>query len=509
MKRPFTTLFTDRNARVAWDEQLTWYRLRYDNATGPAKALRILSRPGACGRVTLRFVPSAPLSYLYLGVPAGYETLVAEIAADYAFSAQQEAPAESALQPLAPAEVLGWDRPFLAHLVDGHIFLATEGGRRYLPRPEKNAERPDHRKRTEWSLLSIPPPGVALTPAGERGEPPARLLGAGRNRWPLGLAAGGQPLSAPGQINVYGRQDAVAAWLVEMVTTVVRADLAGLVVLDGAGDLAPALKRREAVTRLLGNGLTYLDLDEEGMEEVFNPLAPAPGETETATYSRWRTWFEGMNVSPAGLDLLASAQEQGVESLSGLHHWLKRPGHQSRMSAAAGLTQGVERLLAGRDENERGQFPSPFAALPAGALFLTCRATRSERQQRLYAALLAAAAIPGTRLVVHGFPWQEISPPALDESEQIVIGNGPPLADAPTVLTMCSAQAAAALSSHFFDGAALRQETLELLGRGEGLIYCEEKLVNSSWRWPGQNQAEQTNQLRTISGKSAPGGRRP
>lgn len=86
MKRLFNTLFTDRNAREAWEANLTWHRLRYEDARGVLKALRLLSRPGACGRVALRFEPGDPLSTLYLGVPAGYGLLLAEMAVDYAFS---------------------------------------------------------------------------------------------------------------------------------------------------------------------------------------------------------------------------------------------------------------------------------------------------------------------------------------------------------------------------------------------------------------------------------------
>jgi hypothetical protein len=78
-------------------------------------------------------------------------------------------------------------------------------------------------------------------------------------------------------VNVYGRQAAVADWLVHQVTQMVHLNPANLVVIDGRGDLVPQLKRKVAVTRLLGQQLAYIDMDSASFVGGYNPLAAVPG----------------------------------------------------------------------------------------------------------------------------------------------------------------------------------------------------------------------------------------
>ena len=57
--------------------------------------------------------------------------------------------------------------------------------------------------------------------------------------------------------------------------------------------LVPRLKRKAAVTRLLGEQLAYVDMDGTSLANGFNPLAAVPGETEEALLQRWQRWFGG------------------------------------------------------------------------------------------------------------------------------------------------------------------------------------------------------------------------
>ncbi len=80
-----------------------------------------------------------------------------------------------------------------------------------------------------------------------------------------------------GRVNIYGREEAAADWMVHQVTQMVSLDPANLVVIDGAGDLVPRLKRKAAVTRLLGERLAYVNIDGASLAGGFNPLAAVPG----------------------------------------------------------------------------------------------------------------------------------------------------------------------------------------------------------------------------------------
>ena len=102
------------------------------------------------------------------------------------------------------------------------------------------------------------------------------------------------------------RSESVAAWLRRLIAHLLATEPAGLIVIDGAGDLVPVLKRQELVTRRLGRGLTYVDIDSMAVG-ASSPLAPLGGETANATLQRWQHWFAHMDVHPVGLALLAGA----------------------------------------------------------------------------------------------------------------------------------------------------------------------------------------------------------
>lgn len=91
-----------RAARAQWDAGLAWYRLRYLTPDGPTRCIRLLSRPQACGRVALYFLPGEAISVMYLGIPETHVRLLQRMAADFGFSLKPQLPgaAMSAVQRL-------------------------------------------------------------------------------------------------------------------------------------------------------------------------------------------------------------------------------------------------------------------------------------------------------------------------------------------------------------------------------------------------------------------------
>jgi hypothetical protein len=306
-------------------------------------------------------------------------------------------------------------------------------------------------------------------------------------QWLLGRSRTGHLLQASGKINIYGGHEAAAAWLVHQVAQTVRVNPANLVVIDGAGDLVPRLKRKSTVTRLLGEQLAYIDIDGAAMSGGFNPLAAVPGETETALIERWQRWFRGMNVHPKGVALLVQARCEGVEDIPALRKWLKKVERGGQYVAASSLGLALNRLTASPGLREWLEWPATrFDILPAGALLFACKSSGWDRQQLLRGVLLAALSVPGARLIIHGFPWKTLQNGELNDHEQMVISNGPLLTRNTTVLVKSSASQAARLSDRFLDGDARLDENLRLLASGEGIVLVEGEAVFSSWRASGK-----------------------
>ena len=481
--------------QARWTAGLRWYRLRYLTAAGPTHCLRLLSRPAACGRVALFYQPGEDLAQLYLGLPAAYDRLGQQMVADFGFSLRPAGtlPDLPPASRLRPAAQFPWERPFLAHLVNEQLFVSDGAGTgdrprgTFWPRPGREARRHS----PVWQLPAAPPPGLTLRPVWPQPEPPppAHLVARAPDRrcWLLGRSPAGVPLHVPGRVNLYGRQAAVADWLVQQVAQLVAVDPAGLVVIDGAGDLVPRLKRKAAVTRLLGTQLAYIDIDSAALISGFNPLAPAPGETADAVGERWQRWFQGMNVHPLGIQLLAQAQAAGVGDLAALQKWLKQAERQGQYAAVSSLGVALNRLTASRTLREWLAWPvNRFESLREGALFFACQAGGWDRQQLLRAVLLGARPVPGVRLVLHGFPWSAAMAAYLDRPAQCVISNGPLLAGSTVLLTECHAHSAVTLAHRFLGGDAGLGEHLALLQRGEGLVISEGSVYFSSWNGRGE-----------------------
>ena len=146
----------------------------------------------------------------------------------------------------------------MRHIVDGCAsWTASDANSSYLPEPAGGQD-------DGWSLPAGPPAGLALHPTWNGQLQPAKLSGErsqDAGGWPQGRGQHGRLLYTPGPVNVYGSARGVAAWLAPLVAHLLVTKPAGLIVLDGAGDLGPVLKRKAVVTRQLSRTLTYLDLD--------------------------------------------------------------------------------------------------------------------------------------------------------------------------------------------------------------------------------------------------------
>ncbi|MCI0647622.1 MAG: hypothetical protein L0346_22400, partial [Chloroflexi bacterium] len=316
-------------------------------------------------------------------------------------------------------------------------------------------------------------------------RPPAHLVATRLDpgRWLLGRSGAGTPLHVAGPINLYGRQEAVAEWLVHQVIHTVAGDPAGLVVIDGAGDLVPRLKRKAAVTRLLSRSLVYVEIDGTAVAIGFNPLAAAPGEAAEATLRRWQRWFAGLNVPAPGLELLAAAWRDGVGDIPALRKWLRKPERYSQQAAVASLEGALNRLAAEPRLREWLEWPANrFAGLPGGALFFACQGRDWARRQLLRAALLGALAVEGTRLIVHGFPWQEVEIGEFENHGQIVAANGPRLPGSAVVLVENHPQGVTALAQRYLPVDARLRENLELLCPGEAIMISGDDVFYASWQ---------------------------
>ena len=498
----FKKLFGKRAAREKWEAGLAWFRLRYLEPGGPARCINLLSRSQACGRVALYYRPGEAVSQLYLGIPETHVRLLQRMVADFGFSLKPRPPEVTipAAQRMTAVADLPWDKAFLAHIANEFAFVSLVEGENKngahlpsAPSGEPPSSLEPGRGPATWCLPDKPLPGLTLRPSWNGEQPPAYLVATEPDprRWLLGRSQSGIPLHISGQVNIYGRQEAVADWLVHQVSQMISLDHANLVVIDGAGDLVPRLKRKAAVTRLLGEQLAYVDIDGASLANGFNPLAAAPGESEAALVQRWQRWFQGMNVHPQGIQLLTRAQREGVEDIPGLRKWLKQSERQGHYAAVSSLGMALNRLTASRTLREWLEWPANrFDILPAGALFFACKGSGWDRQQLLQAVLLGAMQVEGVRLIVHGFPGKAVRKARVGQQERIVVSNGPLLSNSAIILTECHAHGVAALASRFLASDACLSENLELLGRGEGIVITNDDVLFTAWQAKEESESK-------------------
>ncbi|MAU00616.1 MAG: hypothetical protein CL608_26020 [Anaerolineaceae bacterium] len=483
----FKKLFGKRVAREKWDAGLVWFRLRYLELEGPTRCINLLSRSQACGRVALYYRPGEAVSQLYMGIPETHVRLLQRMVADFGFSLKPKPPevAIPVAGRMTAVTDLPWDSAFMAHIADEFAYVSLVEGENkggfYLPEPVSGKPGRDP---ATWRLPDDLLPGLTLRPSWNGQQPPAHLVATEPDpgRWLLGRSQSGTPLHVSGRVNIYGRQEAVADWLVHQITQMVTLDHTNLVVIDGAGDLVPRLKRKAAVTRLLGEQLAYVDIDGASLANGFNPLAAAPGEPEAAMVQRWQRWFQGMNVHPQGIQLLARAQQEGVGDIPSLRKWLKQIERQGHYTAVSSLGMALNRLTASRVLREWLEWPANrFDILPEGALFFACKGSGWDREQLLQAVLLGAMQVADVRLVVHGLRGKAVPMAHVGSQERIVVSNGPRLPGSAIILTECHAHGIAALTSRFLANDARLGENLELLSRGEGIVIVDDGAFFTTW----------------------------
>lgn len=484
----FKKLFGKQTAREKWDAGLVWFRLRYLEPEGPTRCINLLSRPQACGRVALYYRPGETVSQLYLGIPETHVRLLQRMVADFGFSLKPTPPEVviPAAGRMTAVTDLPWDRAFVAHIANEFAFVCLVGGENkggaYLPQP---SSLDPGRGPATWRLPDEPLPGLALKSAWNGGPPPTHLIATEPDprRWLLGRSQSGLPLHVAGRINIYGRQEAVVDWLVHQVTQMVTLEHTNLVVIDGVGDLVPRLKRRAAVTRLLSEQLTYVDIDSSSLIGGFNPLALVPGETEAAQLQRWQNWFQGMNVHPQGLHLLTQAQQAGVGDIPALQKWLKQVERQEQSAAVAGLRLALTRLTANRTLREWVTWPTNhWSQVGEGVFLFACRAETWERRHLLRAVLLAASGQMDKKLIVHGFPWATYSFEDITVCPALLVSNGPPLAEAATLLVQPDPRMAAKIGQRYLSSDPGLVENMQLLQRGEGILIEAGKIVFTTWQ---------------------------
>jgi len=477
-------VFGDWRKCVQWEAELVWFRLRYADAAGPVKCINLLSRPAACGRVALYHHPGESVSQLYFGVPQPHLRLLQRMVNDFSFSVKPkpldvEMPAGMRLTAVS---ALPWDKPFLAHIVDECVFMHVMGAGSnkgaYFPMPPGLDAR---EKRSAWRLPEQPPLGMTVGPSWQTKTIPQNLIATDPDtqKWLLGRSATSVPLHVDGCVNLYGRQEAAAAWLVQQVSRMLAVNHANLVVIDGVGDLVPQLKRKTGVTRLLGEQLTYIDMDGNALVTGLNPLAAAPGEMEGDTLRRWQFWFQGMHGPAQGTELLVLAWQDGVRDIPALQKWLKRRERQGVNTAVSTLTSVLNRLMAGRVVRDWLAWPiNPFEILPQGALLFACKAANWRRQQLLQGMLLAVQQVPNSRIVVHGMPWPSGGVGGVTRG---VISNGPLVDGSTVVLTESHSRGITALASRFLANDVQQTEHLELLRSGDSLVIFQNDMFFSTW----------------------------
>jgi hypothetical protein len=469
-------------ARQAWDQAVIWQRLRFLNSGDLQKCLLWLSQSG---RVALYYAGPGPIHQLYIGVTAVHLPTLTRMAQDYGFLLREKLPSVTipAVTRMIPTATLPWEEEFLAHIVNGALYvsLAAEENKAgsYFPQPEKLTSNPN---------ISLPQiqPGLTLRPSWNGQRLPGALTAAAPDptQWLLGRSREGTPLQTAGRLNLYGQTDSLSEWLSPMIGHALAQNHANLVVIDGSGTLVPRLKRRETVTRLLGEHLLYLDMDSVIVANGFNPLAPAPGETEPDTLRRWQAWLAGMGVPQSGLNMLPKAQVEGVQTIPDLRKWIDSPDQRHQTPAVTRLKQALDKLCAARVIQEWLDWPTnPFAILPDGALLFSCQGQgKWDRHHLLHAILLGSLNSPGARIIVHGFPWREIEMSAQNQNHpHLVISNGPPLAEATTILVSSTPAGTQRLAGQFFPGDDLMLENLHLLQPREGVVLSGNTAVLVTW----------------------------
>jgi len=473
----------------AWLSSLAWYRLRYGSAELAQQGLGVLAGVTGCGRVALFYQPQ-PLPQLFLGLPPAEGEWAQRVARDYEASLHQvETPESLTAWRVASVIKVDWQRPFLAYLVNEHLFLT------YLDEaePAQGLFWPGLRPGqpgNNWQLPVTPPVGLTTRPHLAAAAIPDELKVSVQegHRWLLGYAPGNQMIQAPTpQVNLYGSLEAVTLWLEQAALAALAWQPEGLVIIDGHGNLTQRLKRHVLVADLLNRKQLALAsvTEASGGRTGFNPLAPVPGETETQTVQRWQTWFAGMGCGGQARALLTEAYAEGVRDINQLRRWLEQPTRLlAEGNGLANLQTAMRRLLVGASVRDWLEWPTNlFATLGAKPLLFACPADHWGREQLLKAMFLGVQASGQSRLIVSGMKIR--SEDIQGSGTALLIGNGPRLPGATTVLTTTPTGQIGALLAQLWCGQepspAVLQEVIELLPSGAGAVLATTGPISISW----------------------------
>lgn len=472
-----------------WLAGLAWYRLRYGVAAAAVQGLQTLAGTAGCGRVALFYQPH-PFPQLFLGLPLAYGAWAKTVAADYQFSLHPAAaPHQLTALPLRPTSKCDWQRPFLAHLVGKQMFLG------YLDEadpplgyfwPGELTGQP----MIDWPLPATPPLGLTTRPQLPLAPIPDELKITGKPdpyRWLLGYTADGQMTQSPGpQLNLYGSREAVTRWLEQACLAALAIGPERLVIIDGQGDLTQRLKRHALVTDLLNRKrLTAASIAEAGSgRNGFNPLAVVPGETEAQTVRRWQTWFAGMGAGESAQALLVQAYQEEIRDINRLHRWLAQPSHlRQEGNGVTHLQTALRRLLVGASVRDWLEWPTNlFAETGEKALLFTCPADHWGREQLLKGMLSGVQAVGQTRVILTGVgSWG----PGMDEQGCLLVGNGPHLPGAVSVLATTPVEMVQGLLAQLWRVQGPEQELLPemipLLPLGAGIVLLSAKALVVRW----------------------------
>ena len=413
--------------RRRWDDSARWFRLRYPEAGRVQNALNLLSRH--TDRLGLRLRVEGGVSQLFIGVSTDAVSHVLESMAqdmNFRLTATDRIPpplngqfrlAQLLVEKNSQLEAVD------AYLVREQLFTLSEAkpsekGWRFPESASLNGHEPG-----SWKILE-PVLGTTTRPEWIEPTPPELALG-NEGEWALGRTPDGLVMGGR-QVQVLGDDDSVAEWLTRLVLTRAGNKSAGLVVIDGRGDLVPRLLATPSIAHLRSaKQITNLDINVAGQGGV-NPLAIGSDEDPTSVVERWRWWFSGMGVVGRSLDLLPRAIDAGISDLPALHRWLKKQSADS-FAAAANLRSTLDQLMRNQVVN-RWLTLYPVAlqeALENRALIIACPHKGSWSRLQAIRAVMGLVTEPETDFVLHHVPLAEGDMGRLKEL-RIVIGTNTP-----------------------------------------------------------------------------------
>ena len=476
-----------RTEAQAWLSSLVWYRLRYGSAELAEQGLTVLTGATGCGRVALLYQPQ-PLPHLYLGLPPVVGAWGQQVAQDYQFSLNRlTTPQNMTAGRVELALSCDWQRPFLAYLISKQIYLGYQdeddgkvAAGCFWPQPQASQSA------GVWRLPTTPPFGLTTRPVLPTDPIPDTMKVTGKppqQNWLLGYAPSGQMVQAPTpQVNLYGNRDAVTVWLEQATLTALAIQPAGLIIIDGQGDLTQRLKRHALVTGLLNRKQLILAQLTEGSNgrTGFNPLAGVPGEGEAQTVERWQTWFASMGCRGQAEMLLPQAYQEGVRDINKLRLWLAQPARLlAPGNGLISLQTTLNRLLAEAAIRDWLEWPTNlFATGAERALLCTCPGEAWGRKQMLKALLLGFQAVDQTRLILTGIDKFSINP-----AHFVLVGNGLRLPQATPIMTTMPDKLAHELLARFKpkQDAYRLSEQIQLLAPGEGVVLTQAGPVTVSF----------------------------